>query len=92
MEHEALGERLVATREQRHPCDALERPKTSPAPARGYSGDDGNFGPNIARGGAAAQGGVEVLSDTMGVNCDPYLKRIVQIVNENWHTPLPESV
>lgn len=58
----------------------------------GYSGDDGNFGPNIARGGAATQGGVEVLSDTMGVNFDPYLKRIVQIVNENWHTLLPESV
>jgi TonB C terminal len=56
------------------------------------SGDDGNFGPNIARGGAAAQGGVEVLSDTMGVNFDPYLKRIVQIVDENWHTLLPESV
>ena len=55
-------------------------------------GDDGNFGPNIARGGAAAQGGVEVLSDTMGVDFGPYLKRIVQIVNENWHTLLPESV
>lgn len=58
----------------------------------GYSGDDGNFGPNIARGGAAAQGGVEILSDTMGVDFNPYLRRILQIVNENWHTLLPESV
>jgi TonB family protein len=58
----------------------------------GYSGDDGNYGPNIARGGAAAEGGVEILSDTMGVDFNPYLKRILQIVNENWHTLLPESV
>ena len=58
----------------------------------GYSGDEGNFGPNIARGGAAAQGGVEILSDTMGVDFNPYLRRILQIVNENWHTLLPESV
>jgi hypothetical protein len=58
----------------------------------GYSGDDGNFGPNIARGGAAAQGGVEILSDTMGVDFDPYIKRIVQIVTKNWHTLMPESV
>jgi TonB family protein len=72
---------------------AIEQAARGAAQNRGgYSGDDGNFGPNIARGGAAAQGGVEVLSDTMGVNFDPYLKRIVQIVNENWHTLLPESV
>lgn len=58
----------------------------------GYSGDDGNYGPNIARGGASAQGGVEILSDTMGVDFNPYLKRILQVVNENWHTLLPESV
>jgi len=58
----------------------------------GYSGDDGNFGPNIARGGAAAQGGVEILSDTMGVDFNPYLKRILQIVNENWYHVMPESV
>ena len=75
------------------PGSAIEQAAKGAAQNRGgYSGDDGNFGPNIARGGAAAQGGVEVLSDTMGVNFDPYLKRIVQIVNENWHTLLPESV
>jgi TonB family protein len=72
---------------------AIEQAARAAAQNRGgSSGDDGNFGPNIARGGAAAQGGVEVLSDTMGVDFNPYLKRIVQIVNENWHTLLPESV
>jgi TonB family protein len=75
------------------PGSAIEQAARGAAQNRGAaSGDDGNFGPNIARGGAAAQGGVEVLSDTMGVNFDPYLRRIVQIVDENWHTLLPESV
>ena len=56
------------------------------------SGDDGNFGPNIARNGAAAQNGLEILSDTMGVDFDPYLKRLVQIVREHWYPLMPESV
>ena len=42
--------------------------------------------------GASAQGGVQVLSDTMGVDFDPYLKAIVKIVNENWHSLLPPTV
>ena len=42
--------------------------------------------------GAGAQGGVHVLSDTMGVNFDPYLKGIVPIVNKNWHSLLPPTV
>jgi outer membrane biosynthesis protein TonB len=58
----------------------------------GASGDDGNFGPNIARNGAAAQSGLEILSDTMGVDFDPYLKRIVQVVREHWYSLMPESV
>jgi len=41
---------------------------------------------------ASAQGGVQVLSDTMGVDFNPYLKAIVKIVNENWQQRLPPSV
>jgi len=41
---------------------------------------------------ASAEGGVQILSDTLGVDFDPYLKRVVPIVNENWHTLLPEEV
>ena len=37
-------------------------------------------------------GGIEVLSDTMGVNFEPYLKRLVPIVKEHWYTLLPQTV
>jgi TonB family protein len=40
----------------------------------------------------AQAGGVEILSDTMGVDFNPYLKRILQNVNEQWHPLLPASV
>jgi TonB family protein len=35
---------------------------------------------------------VQVLSDTMGVNFDPYFKKIIAIVNTNWHSLLPQTV
>ena len=41
---------------------------------------------------ASAQGGVQVLSDTMGVDFNPYLKGIAKIVNENWHSLLPPAL
>jgi TonB family protein len=56
-----------------------------------YSGQGGDFGANLGRG-ASAQGGLEVLSDTMGVNFDPYLKRVLQTVDRNWKLIMPESV
>ena len=58
----------------------------------GSSGDDGNFGPNFSRNGAAAQGGAEILSDTMGVDFGPWLRRVTQIVREHWYPLMPESV
>jgi TonB family protein len=36
-------------------------------------------------------GGLEVLSDTQGVDFGPYLQRIVQEVRENWYHLIPES-
>lgn len=36
--------------------------------------------------------GIEVLSDTMGVDFGPYLKPIMKTVNDNWHSLLPASV
>jgi TonB family protein len=36
-------------------------------------------------------GGVEVLSDTQGVDFGPYLARILQDVKENWYRFIPES-
>jgi TonB family protein len=54
------------------------------------SGDGGNFGADLG-GGAKAQGALEVLSDTMGVDFGPYLSRVVQDVRRNWYTLIPES-
>jgi len=53
-------------------------------------GEGGDFGANLG-GGARAQGNLEVLSDTMGVDFGPYLNRVVQDVRRNWYTIIPES-
>ena len=53
-------------------------------------GDGGDFGADLG-GGARAQGALEVLSDTMGVDFGPYLKRVVENVRQNWYTVIPES-
>ena len=37
------------------------------------------------------EGNLEVLSDTMGVDFGPYLKRVVQEVRQNWYNAIPES-
>jgi TonB family protein len=53
-------------------------------------GDGGDFGADLG-GGAKAQGALEVLSDTMGVDFGPYLSRVVRDVRKNWYTIIPES-
>lgn len=56
----------------------------------GGQGDAGDFG---LRSGAHGrqEGNLEILSDTMGVDFDPYLKRVLQDVRENWYRLIPES-
>ena len=39
-----------------------------------------------------AIGGVEILSDTQGVNFAPYLQRVRQDIERNWHSLVPQSV
>lgn len=36
-------------------------------------------------------GGLQVLSDTRGVNFGPYLRRVIEVVRENWYNVIPES-
>ena len=60
------------------------------AASRGATGSDGgDFGTNLGNG-ASAQGNLEVLSDTMGVDFGPYLSRVVQNVRQNWYNLIPE--
>ena len=53
--------------------------------AIGEGGDYG-IGP---RTNANVQGGLEVLSDTQGVDFGPYLQRVVFIVKRNWYNVIP---
>ncbi len=60
------------------------------AASRGGYGDGGDFG--AGQGGqGAAQGGLDVLSDTMGVDFGPYLQRVLFTVKRNWYALIPES-
>jgi TonB family protein len=53
-------------------------------------GQEGDFG--LGRGAhGRPQGGLDVLSDTQGVDFGPYLQRILQDVRENWYRLIPES-
>jgi TonB family protein len=57
----------------------------------GYGGDDGNYGLGQGRQPTAAMGPLDVLTDTMGVDFGPYLKRVVDDVRRNWYELIPES-
>lgn len=46
--------------------------------------------PNAAPGQTGA--GVQILTDTQGVDFDPYLRRVVEIVRRNWYAVMPETV
>jgi TonB family protein len=73
------------------PGTAIEQAGRAALANRGsYGGDNGDFG--LSRGSQArAQGQVDVLSDTMGVDFGPYLSRILREIRGNWIRQLPES-
>jgi len=54
------------------------------------TGGGGDYGlPN--GGGSKVGSGLDVLSDTMGVDFGPYLSRIVAVVRMNWYNLIPEE-
>ncbi|HEY0703034.1 MAG TPA: TonB C-terminal domain-containing protein [Candidatus Acidoferrales bacterium] len=62
-----------------------------------YSTDEGvpgGTGQNGGRGGRGAQTGnaVDILSPTEGVDFDPYIRRLIAKVKQNWYAVMPESV
>jgi outer membrane biosynthesis protein TonB len=70
--------------------DAIQRAARDAMQNHSGSGSGTMQGP--ARGGPAQLGnGYEVLSDTQGVNFDPYLKRILTMIRNNWIPLLPEE-
>jgi TonB family protein len=57
----------------------------------GGGGAGGDYGV-APRTNANVQGGLEVLSDTQGVDFGPYLERVVFKVKTNWYLVIPDSV
>jgi TonB family protein len=56
----------------------------------GGQGDNGDFGLGTGAHGRQV-GGLEVLSDTMGVDFGPYLQRVLHDVKQNWYNAIPVS-
>jgi TonB family protein len=56
----------------------------------GGQGSGGDFGLGTGAHGRQV-GGLEVLSDTMGVDFGPYLQRVLHDVKQNWYNAIPES-
>jgi outer membrane biosynthesis protein TonB len=55
-------------------------------------GDTGDFGArSTGRGGPSAGAGAQLLSDPMGVDFDPYIKRILTMIRNNWIPLIPEE-
>jgi TonB family protein len=53
----------------------------------GFSGDSGANAPNAR---TSSAGGAEILSDTMGVDFGPYMKRIIYDTERAWWPIIPE--
>ena len=69
---------------------AIDQAARAAAQSRGgYGGDGGDFGLN--QGKAGTMGPLEILTDTMGVDFNPYLSRVIHEVKEHWYQLIPES-
>ncbi|WP_263367508.1 TonB C-terminal domain-containing protein [Edaphobacter bradus] len=68
--------------------DAIRQAAEQAARSRGQGGDFGANAP-VAHGGLNT--GVEVLSDTMGVDFAPYLRRILGDIRRTWVPLIPEE-
>jgi len=56
---------------------------------RHYAGDQGDMG--LGQRQKNAKAGIDILSDTMGVDFGPYLQRVLHDVKQNWYNIIPES-
>ncbi len=69
---------------------AIEQAAKNSARRSFSTGGGGDYGyPN--GGGSKVGSGLDVLSDTMGVDFGPYLSRIVSVVRMNWYNLIPEE-
>ena len=68
--------------------EAIRRAAQAAAQNRGNGGD---FGANLPVEHQGLNTGVDILSDTMGVDFDPYLKRIIREIYNTWLPLIPEE-
>jgi len=71
--------------------DKIAQAAHGAATNRGGYGDGGDFGLGQGGRGTNVQGGLEVLSDTMGVDFGPYLEKVLYAVKKNWYNLIPVS-
>lgn len=88
----ALSPKDAFSTGSRYVGSATEQAARAAATTRGADGggDNGDFGLGLGKQGAA-YGGLEVLSDTMGVDFGPYLARVLHEVKMNWYILIPEA-
>jgi TonB family protein len=88
----ALSAKDAFSSGSRYVGSATEQAARAVASTRGGGGggQNGDFGLGLGKQGAA-YGGLEVLSDTMGVDFGPYLERVLHDVKMNWYNLIPES-
>jgi len=60
------------------------------AAAQGH-GSGGDYGIGPLSPNTNAQGAVDILSDTLGVDFGPYLSRVLEEVRRNWYNLIPEE-
>ncbi len=75
------------------PGSSIEQAARAVAERRGGGsyGGGGDYGAGPGGTAARAQGNLEVLTDTQGVDFGPYLSRVLQAVRMNWYNLIPEE-
>lgn len=68
--------------------EAIRNATQQAAQNRGQGGD---YGANLPSSHGGANTGVDILSDTMGVDFNPYLKRIMRQIYNQWIPLIPEE-
>ncbi|MHB8301644.1 MAG: energy transducer TonB family protein [Acidobacteriaceae bacterium] len=68
--------------------EMIRQAERQAAKSNGNNGDNGENAPLSHEG---LQSGVEVLSDTMGVDFGPYLRHVIQATQSSWDNLIPEA-
>ena len=92
--HPNLNLNLGAAAQLQRAIDEAARDRATRSPGVMETAPLPRAAPSV--GGSSAPGqtgaGVQILTDTQGVNFDPYLRRVVEIVRRNWYAVMPETV